>query len=89
MEDTLNVMDEGEIDTCLGVEISIRPTPDAIELTQPRLIQRGLHDAGTKSSTRAKDKSAPFLQQCFAKIQMVILPMKNGVADQLSENSTF
>jgi hypothetical protein len=59
MGEIFDITDEGEIDTCLGVKITTRPTPDTIELTQPRLIQQILHDAGIKSNTKTKDKAAP------------------------------
>jgi hypothetical protein len=53
-----NITDEGEIDAYLGVKI-LRPTPEAIELKQPHLIQQILDDMGMKPNTKTKDKAAP------------------------------
>jgi hypothetical protein len=58
MGELFNITDEGEIDAHLGVKIS-RPTPDAIELTQPHLTQQILDNVGMKSNTNTKDKAAP------------------------------
>ena len=45
-----DVMDEGEIDTHLGVKIT-RLAPDTIKLThQPHSIQQILNDAGAKAN---------------------------------------
>jgi hypothetical protein len=45
LKEDYDVMDEGEIDDYLGVNVS-RPTEDTIELRQPHLIQQILDEVG-------------------------------------------
>jgi hypothetical protein len=58
LAEIFDMTDEGEIDAYLGVKMS-RPTPDAISLTQPHLIQQILDNMGIKANTKTKGKAAP------------------------------
>jgi hypothetical protein len=77
LKEDFDVMDEGEIDDYLGVNVS-RRTEDTIELRQPHLIQQILDEVGMLPQSKPRTKQLPH-QPFFVKTWMVFLSGRNGI----------